>query len=60
MIRELYVMTVILEILNTVYIQIFEGCNFQGFHGQLAIHKIFILEILLAKLWLALIGEQDT
>ena len=44
----------------TVYVQIFEACNYRGFHGQLAIRKIFILEILLAKLWLASIREQDT
>ena len=44
----------------TVYLQIFEGCNFQYFCGQLAICEIFILEILLAKLWLTSIGEQDT
>ena len=34
----------------TIYVQIFEACNFQDFHDQLAIRKIFILEILLAKL----------
>ena len=37
---------------GTVYIQIFKGCNFQGFRGQLAFREIFILEISLAKLWL--------
>ena len=42
------------------YIQIFEGCKFQGFHSQLAICEIFILKILLAKLCLALVREQDT
>ena len=41
---------------GTVYVQIFEGCNFGGFCSQLAIHEIFILEISLAKLWLASIG----
>ena len=25
-----------------VYVQVFERCNFQSFHGQLAFHKIFI------------------
>ena len=25
---------------TTVYVQIFEGCNFRGFHGELAICKI--------------------
>ena len=44
----------------TVYIQIFEGCKFQGFRSQLGIHQIFILKILSAKLSLASIGEQDT
>ena len=34
---------------NIVYIQIFEGCNFQGFRGELAIHEIFILEISLVN-----------
>ena len=33
----------------TVYVQIFEGCNFQGLCGQLAIRKIFILEISLTN-----------
>ena len=33
----------------TVYIQIFEECNFRGFHGELAIRGIFILEISLAN-----------
>ena len=47
------------QVLHTVYIQIFEGCNFQGFCGRLGIRKIFILEISLAKIWLASIGEQD-
>ena len=51
-----------LEALLYVYVQIFKGCKFQSFHSQLAmvICKAFILEILLAKLLLALIGEQDT
>ena len=44
----------------TYQIQIFEGCKFRGFHGQLIICEIFILKILLAKLLLPLIGEQDT
>ena len=39
-----------------VYVQIFEGCNFRDCHGQLAVHEIFILEISLAKLWLASIA----
>ena len=34
---------------DTIYVQIFEGCNFQGFRGELAISKILILEILLAN-----------
>ena len=42
-----------------IYLQSFEGCNFHGFHGQLIIHKVFIFEISLAKLWLASVGEQD-
>ena len=54
----------ILAIAHTVCIQIFEGCNFRGFHGQPAIREILILEISLAKLWLisqlASIGEQGT
>ena len=29
----------------TVLVQIFEGCKFPCFHGQMVIHKIFILEI---------------
>ena len=33
----------------TVYVQIFEACNFQGFRGELAIREIFILEISLAN-----------
>ena len=44
----------------TVYAQSFKECNFQGFCGQLAICKIFILESSLAKLWLGSITEQDT
>ena len=44
-------------IVTTIYVQTFEGCNFQGF---CAIHEIFILAILLAKLWLTSIEEQDT
>jgi len=28
----------------TVYVQIFEGRKFCGFHGKLAIHEFFILE----------------
>ena len=39
----------------TVYVQIFEGRNFWGFHGQLAIRKIFIHK---ANLWVASVGEQ--
>ena len=35
--------------LTIVYIQIFEGCNFRGFRGQLAFCKIFILEVSLAN-----------
>ena len=35
---------------NTVYVQIFEGCNFQGFRGELAIREIFILKISLENL----------
>ena len=35
----------------------FERCNFCGFHGQLA---ICILKISLAKIWLVVVGEQDT
>ena len=34
---------------STIYVQIFEGCNFQGFRSQLAIRKIFILKILFVK-----------
>ena len=34
---------------NTVYVQIFQGCNFRGFHSELAICKIFILEISLVN-----------
>ena len=33
----------------TVYVQIFKGCNFRGFRGQLAFCEIFILEISLAN-----------
>jgi len=29
----------------TIYVQIFEVCNFHGFRGWLAIREIFILEI---------------
>ena len=29
--------------LTTIYIQIFKGCNFQSFHGQLVSCKIFII-----------------
>ena len=29
----------------TAYVKIFEGCNFQGFYGQLFICKIFILQL---------------
>ena len=35
-------------------------CILTNFHSQLAIRKIFILKISLAKLWLASIREQDT
>ena len=35
----------------TVYVQIFERCDPQGFHNQLSIHEIFILnEILIISL----------
>ena len=34
---------------STVYVQIFEGCNFRGFRGKLAIREIFILEISLVN-----------
>ena len=37
---------------GTAYVQIFKGCNFRGFHGQLAFREIFIFKISLAKLWL--------
>ena len=43
-----------------IYAQIFEGCNFPAFCSQLAIHKIFIFKISLARLWLASTREQDT
>ena len=39
-----------------MYIQIFKGYNFHGFCGQLVIWEIFMLKILLAILWIALIG----
>ena len=42
------------------YVQIFEGCKFWGFCGQLVICEIIILKILLANLWLVLIGDQNT
>ena len=35
----------LLYIYMCVCVQIFEGCNFQDFHGQLVIHEIFILKI---------------
>ena len=31
--------------MTVVYVQSFRGCNFQGFHGRLAINEIFILKI---------------
>ena len=37
------------SIMCTEYIQIFKECNFQGFHGELAIRKIFTLEISLVN-----------
>ena len=43
-----------------MHIQTFEVCKFQGFCSQLVIYKIFTLELLLAKLLLALIREQYT
>ena len=33
----------------TVYVQIFDGCNFRGFCGELAIREIVILKISLAN-----------
>ena len=36
-------------ILDTVYVPIFEGCNFRSFRGELDIRKIFILKISLAN-----------
>ena len=41
---------------NNKDVQIFMGCNFDGFLvNSIAIHKFLILKISLAKLWLALI-----
>ena len=38
------------------YVQIFEGCDFRGFRGQLAFYEIFILEMSMAKLWLSCVS----
>ena len=38
------------------YVQIFEGCDFQGFRDQLAFYEIFILEMSMAKLWLSCVS----
>ena len=57
----MHVITQIYHLQNTKfspYMKIFEGYN--PFHGQLVICKIFLLKILLAKLWLASIGEHGT
>ena len=43
----------------TIYIQIFEACNFCGSHSKLVICEILILPISLANIWPATIGEQD-
>ena len=40
---------VVIKRMHTAYVQIFKRCNFQGFRGELAICKIFILEISLAN-----------
>ena len=43
---------IIVSYLCTIYKQILKGCNFHGFHGfhdELAICEIFILEISLAN-----------
>ena len=46
---------------DTIYVCTkFQGMLFYDFGGQLVVHKIFILEISLAKLRLPSIGEQDT
>ena len=38
----------------------FQGMLFYDFGSELVVHEIFILEILLAKLWLPSVGEQGT
>ena len=44
---------VIVEVLITIYVQIFEVCNFRGF---LDFREIFILKISLVKLWLSCVS----
>ena len=41
---SLYIKPSLPKSTNTIYVQIFEGCNCQGFRGQLAICKISSLK----------------
>ena len=42
----------------SIDVQILEGYTFKAFYGRLSICKI-ILEVSMANLWFASIGEQD-